>query len=382
MNILTISWKNIRNKPLSMLLSLLLLALGTGLISVLLLVTTQIEEKFDKNQAGIDLLIGAKGSPLQLVLSSMYHIDNPTGNIKLQEFLAFANSMVGRQQIKKYIPISSGDSHKGYRIIGTTHDYAKLYKASVAEGKLWQEKYEVTIGSVVAERLNMKVGDTFHSAHGTAGEGEMHHDKPMKVVGVLQKTGSVIDQLLLTGTETVWGVHEMEGEPLDPAAREVTAMLIFCRNKFGVLTIPNFINKNTKMMAASPAMETARLYQITGVGEEALRMLAMVIIVVSGLSIFIALFNSLKERQYELALMRVMGATPLRLFVLVILEGVILAILGYLIGLALSHFAMYLLETRLESGALHLNGADSLGSPRTGLTLQDGAWLGSRRPVL
>ncbi len=348
MNILSLSWKNIINKPLSMLLSLLLLALGTALISILLLVTTQVEDKFDKNQAGIDLIIGAKGSPLQLVLSSMYHIDNPTGNINLNDFKEFRNSYIGRQQVKKAIPISVGDSHKGHRIVGTTNEYPALYEAELADGKLWAEKYEVTIGSVVAERLEMKVGDTFFSAHGTQGEGDMHTDKPLTVVGVFEQTGSVLDQLLMTGTETVWGVHEMEDMPIDSASREVTAMLIFCRNKFGVLTIPNFVNKKTKMMAASPAMETARLYQITGTGEDALKALALAIIIVSGISIFISLFNSLKERQYELALMRVMGATPIRLFVLVILEGLILAIIGSLIGIGISHIAMYFLEQPLE----------------------------------
>lgn len=331
-----------------MLLSLLLLALGTGLISILLLITTQVEDKFEKNQAGVDLIIGAKGSPLQLVLSSVYHIDNPTGNINLNEFKSFVSTPLARRYIKQAIPISTGDSHEGHRIIGTTHAYPTLYKGELAEGKFWEKKFEVTIGSVVAERLGMKIGDVFYSAHGVGGEGDMHKDKPMTVVGILKPTGSVIDQLLLTGVETVWGVHEAEGEPVDSANHEVTAMLIFCRSKFGVLTIPNMVNKKTKMMAASPAMETARLYQLTGNGIDVLRMLAIIIITVSGLSIFISLFNSLKERQYELALMRVMGATPLRLFFLVILEGVILAILGYIIGIGLSHLAMYLLEASLE----------------------------------
>lgn len=329
-------------------LSLLLLALGTGLISILLLVTTQIEDKFDKNQAGVDLIIGAKGSPLQLVLSSMYHIDNPTGNINLEEFQEFMSNPMARRYIKEVIPVSSGDSHAGHRIVGTTHAYPKLYKGELAQGKLWEKKFEVTIGSVVAKRLNMKVGDTFYSAHGVGGEGDMHEDNPLTVVGVLKPTGSVIDQLLLTGTETVWGVHESEGEPVDSSSREVTSMLVFCRNKFGVLTIPNLINKQTKMMAASPAMETARLYDLTGNAIDVLQILAVIIVIVSGLSIFISLFSSLKERQYELALMRVMGATPLRLFFLVILEGIILSILGYLIGIGLSHFAMFMLEGSLE----------------------------------
>ena len=160
MNLFYLSWKNITNKPLAMLLSLLLLALGAGLISILLLITTQIEDKFAKNQAGVDLIVGAKGSPLQLMLSSMYHIDNPTGNINLQEFETFARGMLGRQQIKKYIPISTGDNYQGHRIIGTTHDYVELYKGELKEGQLWEKRFTATIGSLVAKRLGLGIGDS------------------------------------------------------------------------------------------------------------------------------------------------------------------------------------------------------------------------------
>ena len=125
-------------------------------------------------------------------------------------------------------------------------------------------------------------------------------------------------------------------------------MLVKCRNKLGTLALPRIIAKQTNMQASVPAMEMVRLYTITGVGEDALRWLAWIIIIVSGLSIFISLFNSLKDRQYELALMRVMGASPTKLFILIILEGILLAIVGYLLGIGLSHLGMSMLSGYLS----------------------------------
>ena len=155
MNILLLSWKNLINKPLSMLLSLVLFALGVGLISMLVILNTQLQEKFDKNLADIDLVIGAKGSPLQLILCSMYHIDAPTGNISIQEAKPFLNP--NHPLIKKAVPLSLGDSHKGYRIVGTLPSFLELYNAEIGEGEIWEKDFEVTIGAGVANDLNLKV---------------------------------------------------------------------------------------------------------------------------------------------------------------------------------------------------------------------------------
>ena len=144
MNLLNLSWKNLVNKPMSMLLSLVLFALGVGLISLLLLLNTQIQEKFDKNLAGIDLIIGAKGSPLQMVLSSMYHIDNPTGNVSIKEVRPFLNPK--HPLIKNAIPLSLGDSYGGYRIVGTLPKYLDLYNAEIGSGRMWEADFEVIVG--------------------------------------------------------------------------------------------------------------------------------------------------------------------------------------------------------------------------------------------
>ncbi|MEM6317516.1 MAG: FtsX-like permease family protein [Bacteroidota bacterium] len=387
MNPLKLSWKNLIDKPLSMTLSLVLFALGVGLISLLLLLNKQLQEQFDKNLAGINLVVGAKGSPLQLILSSMYHIDSPTGNIPIKSAKALMNPK--HPLIEKAIPLSMGDSHKGYRIVGTTHDLPDLYGGKLGSGNLWNEDMEVTIGATVADKLSLGLGDEFYSSHGFVIDDNLEHRDaaPLKVTGIFEPTGSVLDQLILTNTQSIWKVHDShdheEGENHDHSDHEghddgdhvghdhdkettdsylsgttrliaaedqsVTSLLIkFKNNNYRTLNMQRNINENTDMQAATPAFEINRLYSMLGTGTDALQMLAYVIVFVSGLSIFISLFSSLRERKYELALMRVMGASPAKLFVLIILEGLILAVLGYLIGIALSHISMEILANYMS----------------------------------
>ena len=407
MNPLTLSWKNQKDRPLQMLLTLLLFGLGVGLIALLISLNTQLDEKFKNNLAGIDLVIGAKGSPLQMILSSMYHIDAPTGNISIKEVKPFLNPK--HPLVKLAVPLSLGDSYKTFRIIGTTHEYVdSIFRGTVANGKRWEGLYEVTIGATVASKTNLKIGDQFHSSHGFTDDGINTHDHGdgFKVVGILNKSNTVLDQLILTNTQSVWAVHDHEAEEKQaPAARvekdkhdhnhdhdhdhgseaashedhtghdhgahdhanhqaavpimkpltdypdkDITTLLVRYRNKkdWRSLNMPRSINENTDLQAASPAIEMNRLYSMMGVGTDALRNLALIIVIVSGLSIFISLFSSLKDRKYELALMRVMGASRSYLFFLIILEGLLFAILGYLLGLLLSHGGMALLSGYLE----------------------------------
>lgn len=376
MNLLQLSWKNLSDKPLSMLLNIVLFALGTGLISLLLLLNTQLQEKFDKNLAGIDLIIGAKGSPLQLILSSMYHVDAPTGNISIGDAKAFLRP--GHPFIETAVPLSLGDSYRGYRIVGTTLDFPALYNADSLEGRFWESPFEAVAGAVVAEKLGLKLGDTFQSSHGFVMDDNLVHDdaEAFKVVGILEPTGAVIDQLILTATESIWAVHDShdhgddedhdhgEGEDHDHAHendtgeivplhervdKSITSILLsFKGRNIQTLNMQRSINENTNMQAATPAIEIVRLRSLMGLGADALQVLAIVIIVVSGLSIFISLFSSLKERRYELALMRVMGASPFKLMSLILLEGLLLAAIGYTLGIVLSHVGMEILAGAMQ----------------------------------
>lgn len=393
MNLLRLSWKNLTFKPLSTLLSVILFALGVGLVALLFLLQKQVEDNFDKNLAGIDLVIGAKGSPLQLILSSMYHIDAPTGNISLAEIKPFLNPK--HPLIETAIPLSLGDSYRTFRIVGTTTSILDFYDASLASGAVWSQDFEVVIGSTVANKLGLKLDDTFSSSHGFLEDENLGHDHTdFKVVGILANSGTVLDQLILTTNQSYWLTHAPEGatapeptqneeshedhadhdhnhhdhddhaghdhdheevvvaaKPLieQEGDKEITSLLIkFKGRNFQALNMQRSINENTDLQAATPAIEINRLYSLMDTGEKALRILAFVIILVSGLSIFISLFASLKERKYELALLRVMGGTRGTLFTLIILEGLLLAFVGCLFGLLLSHGGMELFAEALE----------------------------------
>ena len=202
-----------------MTLSLVLFALGVGLISLLLILNKQLQDQFEKNLAGINLVVGAKGSPLQLILSSMYHIDSPTGNIPIKSAKALMNPK--HPLIDQAIPLSMGDSHQGYRIIGSTYDLVNLYEGKVGDGKLWAKDMEVTIGATVADKLGLKLGANFYSSHGLIIDDNLVHDDApaFKVAGIFQPTGSVLDQLILTNTQSIWKVHDSH-EHEEGAAQE------------------------------------------------------------------------------------------------------------------------------------------------------------------
>ena len=356
MFILYLSFKNCFAKPLTTLLTTILFAIGVGLIVFLLLFNTQIERQLDKNLADVDLMVGAKGSPLQMVLSGIYHIDNPTGNVKLQD-VAF---LMRNPNVRQTIPQALGDAFRGFRICGTSHAYVDLYKGECAEGFLWTKDFECTIGSEVAARTGLQVGNPLVSAHGLAEGGDEHSEQPFKVVGILQPTGTVLDQLVLTSVASVWDMHNahdthheneaiIPGDSLrstDDMQREITSLLVFYKDKtsLSALNLPRLINQNTNLQAASPLGETARLYQLIGNGTQMIGALGYVIALLSAFSVFVALLNALRERQYELALMRLLGGSRSILFRTILVEGVLLAFIGTLGGFVLAHTVLAFLD--------------------------------------
>ncbi|MBT1704005.1 ABC transporter permease [Chryseosolibacter indicus] len=369
MNLFSLVWNYLKARPLNTVLNIILLSLGIAVITILLIFNKQLEENITRNAKGIDLVVGAKGSPLQLILCNIFHMDFPTGNINLAE----AEKIAKNRLVKKAIPLALGDSYQGFRIIGTTIDYPQLYEAEVREGGWYKEVMEVTIGANVAAQLQLRLNDEFTSTHGLSADGHSHDAMHFKVKGILQKSQSVIDNLIFTSVQSIWKVHEeheeeehgeeekahdyvavtnssllVPGVEAGDTTKEITSMLIRYRSPMGAIQLPRFVNSQSTMQAASPAFETARLFSIMGVGLNILNGFAFVLIFISGLSIFIALYNSLKERRYDLAIMRSMGATKQKLFVSVILEGVLLTFFGALAGLILGHLVVTLLGNMLE----------------------------------
>ncbi|WP_339903559.1 FtsX-like permease family protein [uncultured Cyclobacterium sp.] len=359
MNIFRLSWKYLVDRPLNTGLNVLLLALGLSIITVLLLVEEQFENKMNRDAAGIDMVIGAKGSPLQLVLSSVYHVDFPTGNIPLKE----AQKVSRNRLIKNAIPMALGDNYKGFRIVGSNHDYLNLYQAEFAAGSVWDKPFEVVLGSTVAKAKGFQLGDTFIGAHGIEAASHEHDQYPFKVVGILAPTNNVLDQLIVTSVESVWYAHDDEigpekldqevngtGFPESDQDRELTTVLIAYRNPMAAIQLPRMINSRTSLQAASPTFEITRLFELLGIGVTVIKGLALLIIIIAGLGIFIALYNSLKERKYDLAVMRAIGAAKSQLFLLILLEGVILTLLGAIGGLVLGHFFLFFIVITYEEG--------------------------------
>jgi len=369
MNLLILSWKYLTFRPLSTGLNAILLAFGLAIITVLLLVQHQFEQKMTRDAAGIDLVVGAKGSPLQLILSSVYHIDFPTGNIKMEEAQRISRSRL----VKQVIPLAMGDNVQGLRILGTNHDYLDLYAVKFAVGKAWEKPFEVTLGAESAKILGLKLGDSFSGSHGISVGSHDHDQHAFTVTGILAPSGKVVDRLVLTSIESVWYTHDEEGSaehsaseveeeanlaveeapelgmdphlqavaargfPITDQEREVTTLLVRYRNPMAAIQLPRMINSGTSMQAASPAFEMSRLFELLGVGISLLQGLAIALVVIAGLSIFIALYNSLKERKYDLAILRTLGASRLQLVTLVFLEGISLTTLGALLGIGFGH---------------------------------------------
>jgi putative ABC transport system permease protein len=355
MNLFSLVVSYLKAKPLNTLLNIILLALGIAVITVLLLFSNQLKEKIADNTKGIDLVVGAKGSPLQLILCNIFHIDFPTGNIKLFE----ADRLAKHRLVKSAIPLALGDSYQNFRIVGTNQQYPELYSAELETGDWWQADMEVVVGATAAEFLKLKAGYTFESSHGLTKEGTAHEAHPFVVKGILKKTNSVMDNLILTNVSSIWSVHDEHSEEIriidsvtnpsvlvptseaSDSTREITSLLIKYRNPIAALQLPRYINGQSSMQAASPSFEAARLFSILGVGVEAMTGFAYVLIFISALSIFIALYNSLKERQYDLAIMRSMGASKSKLFIAILLEGTALTLSGSSIGVALGHSVLY-----------------------------------------
>lgn len=349
-------WNYLKAKPLNTALNILLLSLGIAVITLILLFSNQLQQKITDNAKGIDLVVGAKGSPLQLILCNIFHIDFPTGNIKLKE----AEQLAKHRLVKSAIPLALGDSFQNFRIVGTNQLYPQLYKTELASGNWWKEDLEVTIGSSVASSSKLKLGDQFESSHGLTKEGHAHEESRYIVKGVLKPSGTIIDNLILTNVGSIWKVHGEStgaGEAQDTtkshsilvssslmsdSTKEITSLLIKYKNPIAAIQLPRFINTQTNMQAASPSFETARLFTLLGSGADALMGLAYLLVFISALSIFIALYNSLKERKYDLAIMRTMGASKNKIVVTVVMEGVSLTMSGVIAGLCMGHIVLFL----------------------------------------
>jgi putative ABC transport system permease protein len=350
MTTVALAFRYLWSRPLQALLNLLLLTLGLASITFVLLASEQIDRAFQRDLAGIDLVVGAKGSPMQLILAGVFHIDVPPGNIALAEVQELAR----QPQVAKLIPLSLGDSFRGFRIVGTTAEYPAHYRMTYAQGQPWARSMEAVLGAQVAQSTGMKSGDSFIGSHGLGGGGHEHGEYHYRITGVLAPCGCVMDRLILTATESVWQVHEKamavddEDRKALEAEREITIALITYKSPLAAVSFPRYVNGSTGMQAAAPAVEVSRLLRMLGVGSEVLRGVGAVLLFTAALSVFIALWNAVRERRDDLAMLRMLGATPAKVAALLVCEALWLAVLASVLGLAAGHAMTALVGLLLE----------------------------------
>lgn len=359
MRLVMLAWRYLWARPLVAALNLALLALGVAAMSFVLVVSEQVERSVQRDLKGIDLVVGAKGSPLQLILAGVFHLDVPSGNIPLGTLKTLREHPL----VERVVPLSLGDSLQGHRIVGSTLQYPALYGAQLAEGAYWTDKLQAVLGADVARDTGLAVGATFTGTHGLGLGGEAHGDTPYTVVGRLARCGCVLDRLVLTSLESVWAVHETdmatdeEDRKLLEAEREVTLLLVAYRTPLAAVSLPRWVNAQDGLQAAAPALESARLLRMVGAGTDVLQGFGAVLLLAAAASVFVGLVHAVREREPDLAMLRMLGAPPRRVAALVLAEALWLALLGVLLGLALGQGLTALLGWELaRQRSLHVTG--------------------------
>ncbi|MEO5716378.1 MAG: ABC transporter permease [Luteolibacter sp.] len=357
MSLWRMAWRYLWARALVTVLTLTGIALGTSLICSVLTLRRESEAGFLRESGQFDLVAGAKGSPLQLVLSSIYQLDVPTGNIPYSRYEALRDD----KRVASAIPLGLGDNFHGYRIVGTEDKLfsltdrkdAKTPLYRLGSGRFFQSDFEAVIGAQVARQSGLKTGDSFVGTHGlvvTAGSSE-HGDFPYKVVGILSDSGSSTDRAIYVSLASVWRIHDKEAEVhrkiagVGPAAGatsrqelEVTAVLVRLKSVGLRLWMGQEIQKRTEAMAAVPVNEMLRLYQqVLGPMQRILLGVAALVVVVSALSITATLYQSAERRRRDLAVLRALGARRREIFSLVVIEALLLTLLGLSAGWLLGH---------------------------------------------
>ncbi len=377
-----------RRRPFATALVVALAAIGIAIATLTLIVAHELEGRMSDDANGIDLVVGAKGSPLQLVLAGVYHADVPPGNIPYASLAALR----ANPKVASAIPLALGDSVRGFRIVGTEPALVDHYGATLAAGAMFDAPMHAVIGSDVARATGLAVGSAFAGTHGLAEGGGEHEAAPYEVAGVLAPTGRVVDRLVLTPVESVWDVHEAHhreaggttaagakgngashGQPQNGRAkpgngsatpgnagpkdggadddRELTMILVRYASPIAAASLPREINQSSALVAASPAYETARLFTVFGVGLDLVRAFAAILVGASVLLLFVALAQALEERRYDLAILRALGARRRDLVWVLMAESVSLAAAGAVLGLALGHLAAATIGSWLPAAA-------------------------------
>jgi len=341
-----IAWSYLWNRKLTTSLTVLSVALGVGLIYSVLTLREETRKRFDDEGQSFDVVVGAKVSPLQLVLSALYFMDVPTGNILLSDYEALKK----HEDVTAAFPVCLGDTYHGFRIVGTTRDLFDYQWTSastgevrapfrLAQGRFFEQSMEAVLGSTVARTEGLKVGDTFIGAHGFVqlpdDLAERHESHPYTVVGILAPSGSPNDRAIFCTMDSVWKVHgdHASGDSKREASNEVTAVLIALESPSLRFQFVEYVNDAFNAMATIPINQISNLYaNVLGTAKSVLLSVGYLVVVISAISILIGLYLSILQRKRDLAVMRALGASAYEIVSSVLIEAFLVTLLGIVAG--------------------------------------------------
>lgn len=352
MNFLAMAWRYLRFRWLVTTLTLSGIALGAALVCTVLALRHESERALSADAALYDLVAGGKGSPLQLVLSSVYHLDDPTGNIPYTDYERIERD----PRVEWAVPIGLGDNYEGFRIVGTEAHFFDLTNRDgdaffeFAEGGVFEDRFDVVLGSHVAAVTGHGIGDVFAGTHGlvTVPGAEVHDDFPYRVAGILEPTGTAQDRAIYGTLASVWEVHETEdrihaaiqGSALlgGRKEREATAVLIRLKSPGLRLWMADEIRKQSDGIAAIPINQILKFKRmIIGPAQRGLLLIAGAVVVVACLTVLTTLHQAAERRRRDIAILRSLGASRVEVAGLVFTEGLLLTLAGLAIGFLLGH---------------------------------------------
>ncbi len=363
MSIFFLSLKSILNRRLTTFLTILSIAISVALLFGVERVRKGAWETFESTLSGTDLIIGARGGAVQLLLYSVFRMGEATNNMSWQSYQAYKND----DRIKWTIPISLGDSHKGYRVVGTDQSYFKYYRfgknqtIKMRQGKAFSGVFEAVIGDEVAKTLGYEMGQEIILSHGISGADiQTHEDKPFTIVGIIERTGTPIDRAVHVSLEGIEAIHlgwesgapPIEGEEVSPEEAlkrslqptQITAMLVGLKSKLSIFRLQREVNQNQNeaLMAILPGVTFQQLWSTVSVVEKALQTVSVFVVLTGLLGMLTSILTSLNERRREMAILRSLGAKPFTIFLLLLSESAFLAGVGCLLGVTSIYGLLYI----------------------------------------
>ncbi len=369
MAILSLAWKSLLNRRFTALLTVVAIALSVALLVGVERLRTEARESFANTLSGTDLIVGARSGPVQLLLYAVFRIGDATNNISWKSYQDIADL----PKVAWAVPISLGDSHRGFRVLGTTPAYFEHYRYArdreleITDGQRFSDLYDAVLGAEVAEKLGYRIGGSIIVAHGASDVSfARHDDKPFQVVGILARTGTPVDRTVHVSLEAIEAIHVdwQSGAPipgmsisaeqaraLDLTPKAITAALVGLKSKIATFQVQRFVNDYPEepLSAILPGVALSQLWNLIGIAENALLIVSAFVVVVGLFGMLTALLTSLNERRREMAILRSVGARPGHVFALIMGEAGVLTLLGVLCGLSLLYLLLLAGQPIIES---------------------------------